>query len=295
MAIFFFRTSSVGRSTGRTAIGAAAYRAGERLRDERSGKLYNYSSRQDVLHQEITLPSQYSADTVGWARDRATLWNAAEHAESRRDSRVAREFLLNLPYELNDEQRLHLTRALAREIADRYGVAVDAAVHAPRPQGDPRNFHAHLLATTREVTAAGFGHKVGLDMNGSRRHERGLPSGADELRAIRASAALLINQELQAANVASRVDHRTLAAQGVAREPKVRLPWGAYRAEARGLHSEIAERVRAKYRARVQVRTPPSLEEIRRQAREEWLQMRTADKTVQTQANEKCADRDLAL
>ena len=295
MAIFFFNTSSVGRSAGRTAIGAAAYRAGERLRDERSGKLYNYSGRQDVLYREITLPAHFAAGTAGWARDRATLWNTAEHVEHRRDSRVAREYLLSLPHELNGEQRVHLTRALASAIANRYGVAVDVAVHAPRPHGDPRNFHAHLLATTREVTAAGLGDKVGLDMRGSRRCERGLPSGIDELRALRASTALLINQELQAANIAIRVDHRTLAAQGISREPRVLLPWGAYRTEARGLHSEIADRVRAKYRARVLARTPASLEDIRKQAREDWLQMRAADKPVQVHANEKGADRDFAL
>lgn len=295
MAIFLFRTSSVGRSAGRTAIGAAAYRAGERLRDERSGKLYNYSDRRDVLYREISLPSQFSAGAVSWARNRRTLWNAAELAEGRRDSRVAREFLLALPHELNDQQRVHLTRALSREISDRYGVAVDAAIHAPRPNGDPRNVHAHLLTTTREVTAAGLGDKVGLDMNGSRRYERGLPSGRDELCALRASAALLINRELQAANIASRVDHRSLAAQGIMREPRAHLPWGAYRAEARGLHSDIAERVRAKYRARVQARSPASLEDIRRQAREDWLQMRAVEKPVPAPAHAKGADHDFAL
>jgi len=295
VAIFLFRTSSVGRSAGRTAVGAAAYRAGERLRDERSGQLYNYSGRQDVLHREITLPAQFSAGSVGWAGDRATLWNAAEYAEGRRDSRVAREYLLALPHELTDEQRVHLTRTLAREISDRYGVAVDAAIHAPRANGDSRNFHAHLLATTREVTAAGLGDKAGLDMQGSRRYERGLLSGIDELRALRASAALVINRELQAANIASRVDHRTLAAQGIAREPRVWLPWGAYRAEARGLSSDIADRVRTKYRARVQARTPASLEDIRKQAREDWLQMRAAEKPAPASARDKNADHDFAL
>jgi hypothetical protein len=278
VAIFFFNTTSVGRSDGRTAIGAAAYRAGERLRDERTGKLYNYASRQDVLHKEITLPSHFAGDAASWARDRATLWNAAEYAESRGNARVAREYLLALPHELNAQQRVHLTRALSREIADRYGVAVDAAIHAPRAAGDARNFHVHLLATTRELTRTGLGSKAGSELSGRQRFERGLGRYDDELRALRGRTATLVNSELQAAQVAVRVDHRTLAEQGIERESRARLPWGAYRAEARGLRSAIAERVREKYRARVAARTQSaglqSLEDIRRQARENWLQMR---------------------
>ncbi|TLY75214.1 MAG: VirB4 family type IV secretion/conjugal transfer ATPase, partial [Gammaproteobacteria bacterium] len=49
----------------------------------------------------------------------------------------------------------------SREIAERYKVAVDLAVHEPREGGDPRNYHAHLLTTTREVTPAGLGAKAG--------------------------------------------------------------------------------------------------------------------------------------
>jgi ATP-dependent exoDNAse (exonuclease V) alpha subunit len=269
------------------------------LRDERTGTLYNYSGRQDVLHREITLPARFSGSEAEWARDRSTLWNMAERAEVRRDSRVAREYMLALPAELNSEQRVSLTRALSRDLADRYGVAIDAAIHAPRADGDQRNFHVHLLSTTREITASSLGAKTGLDMNGRQRRTQGLIRPREEFLALRERTANYVNEALATAQVAVRVDHRSLAAQGIDREPTARLPWGAYLAEKRGLQSDIADRVRNKYRARIQARaqakaaaapaadaTSP-LDEVRRQARENWLQMRAVppSKTTASIAN----------
>jgi hypothetical protein len=187
---------------------------------------------------------------------------------------------------VNTAQRLQLAREFSRELADRYNVAVDLAVHAPRAAGDTRNHHAHLLATSREVTAAGFGAKTGLDMASAERLRRGLLIGIAEIKAIRERWAVLSNQALAAAGLDVRIDHRSLRAQGIEREPVPQIPLASIQMERRGLRSEIAERIRARYRARVEARqagaaarsaAPPSpvgLHEIRRQAREAWLQLR---------------------
>jgi hypothetical protein len=256
MAILQLRIQPVSRGAGRTATSAAAYRAGERIRNERTGAVYDHSKREDVLHKEIFLPSslEQAADRMDWARDRSTLWNTAEKAEKQSNSRVAREYLVALPAELSAEQRVVLARAFSREIAERYNVAVDLAVHAPRPEGDPRNFHAHLLATTREVTPDGLGPKTGLDRNGEVRAELGLPKSRQEFADLRKRWAELTNDALREANIEARVDHRSLEAQGIDREPRPRLPWGAYQAERRGERSEIAERVRERHRQRVAAR-----------------------------------------
>jgi hypothetical protein len=257
VAIFHLDIKSVSRNTGRSATSAAAYRAGERIRDERTGALYDHSKREDVLHKEIFLPSSVDGTGAGmeWARDRSKLWNAAEKAERRNDSRVAREYLVALPAELSAERRVVLARAFSREVAERYNVAVDLAIHAPRPGGDPRNFHAHLLATTREVTPDGLGPKTGLDRTGETRSELGLPKTRQEYANLRARWAELTNEALREANIEARVDHRSLEAQGVDREPTFRLPRGAYEAERRGERSEVAERMRERYRQRVAARS----------------------------------------
>lgn len=300
MAIFHLDIKPVSRSSGRTATAAAAYRAGERIRDDRTGALYNHSRREDVLHKEIFIPASVDRPDAGmdWARNRATLWNMAEKAERQSNSRVAREYLVALPAELSAAQRVTLARAFSREIADRYRVAVDLAVHAPRPEGDQRNFHAHLLATTREVTPAGMGPKTGVDMEGGVRSELGLPPSRQEFRTLRARWAELTNEALREANVQARVDHRSLEAQGIDRIPRPRLPWAAVAAERRGERSEVAEQIRERHRARVQARaaeaaqarpqvapapapapaTAPAqdMDARRRQAVQDWLQYRAS-------------------
>jgi ATP-dependent exoDNAse (exonuclease V) alpha subunit len=304
MAIFYLQISSVTRAAGRRATAAAAYRAGERIRDERTGTVHNHARRRDVLHTEIFLPSQFHDAPLPWARNRERLWNTAEHAEKRHNARTAREFQVTLPAELNAEQRIALARAFSQEIAERYNVAVDLAVHAPRPGGDPRHFHAHLLATTREVTPAGLGAKTGLDLQARERRRRELPDHRNEFINVRERWAALTNEALRAANVAARIDHRSLAAQGVDREPLPAIPLMHLKMEQRGLSSELADRLRAEYRERVRRRLERSadrasseavtgqsqsvaspiasakttdVEEIRRQAREAWLLMRSKE------------------
>jgi hypothetical protein len=82
---------------------------------------------------------------------------------------------------------------------------VDIAIHAPRH--DPRNFHAHLLTTTREITPDGLGAKTAVELSGTERYKRGLPRAADEFIGIRERWATLTNEALREANVAARVSH----------------------------------------------------------------------------------------
>src|ERR1700722_3762408 len=299
MAVYFLNMKTFGRANGSSAASAIAYRAGERIQDARTGKTYDHSERQDVMHKEIVLPTKFADEEMAWARDRSNLWNSAESAETRRNARVAREYLVALPVELSPPQRVALVREFSQELSDRYGFAVDFAVHAPRdfPGSDPRNYHAHLLATTREVTAEGLGPKTTLEMNDGNRRKLGLDPVINELLHVRERWATVTNEALQEAHSAARVDHRTLEAQGIDREPRPRIPQAAFEMERHGYRSVVADRMREEYQARVQARLdrssasenldstaaqtrPPapakrqSLEDIRREARENWLRMR---------------------
>jgi len=219
------------------------------------------------------------------------------------NARVAREYLVVLPAELSPSQRLDLARGFSQQLSDRYRFAVDLAIHAPRdfPGSDPRNFHAHMLATTREVGAEGLGAKTTLELCDSKREELGLGPDINELLWVRERWATVTNAALREANVEARVDHRTLAAQGIDREPHLHIPRIPYELERRGYRSFVAERLRAEHQVRVQARLErtiaheattegtvgepavqrstanrniQSLDEIRREAREAWLQMR---------------------
>jgi ATP-dependent exoDNAse (exonuclease V) alpha subunit len=303
MAVYFLNMKTFGRAGGSSAASAVAYRAGERIRDERTGKTYDHSDRQDVMHKEIVLPKQFADEEMAWARDRASLWNAAESAETRKNARVAREYLVALPVELSPPQRLELVRGFSQELSDRYGFAVDFAIHAPRdfPGSDPRNFHAHLLTTTREVNVEGLGAKTTLDMSDGNRRELGLPPAINELLHVRERWAAVTNEALKEAHISTRVDHRSLDDQGIDREPSPRIPRAAFEMERHGYQSVVADRLREEYQARVQARlervaglnapiptqptvaeparwapasNPQSIEDIRREAREKWLRLR---------------------
>ena len=121
MASFHLAVKTISRSAGRSATAAAAYRAGVEITDERTGLVHDYTRKQGVEHNALVVP----ADAPAWANNRAALWNAAEQAETRKNSTVAREYEIALPAELSAEARRELALGLAREISERHGVAVD--------------------------------------------------------------------------------------------------------------------------------------------------------------------------
>jgi ATP-dependent exoDNAse (exonuclease V) alpha subunit len=256
MAIYFLNLKSLGRATGSSSVSAAAYRAGERIKDERTGRTYDHSGRQDVLHKAIMLPNRFAGEKMSWANDRSNLWNTAERAEVRSDARTAREYLVALPAELSPQARINLVTKFSRELVERYQFALDIAIHAPRdyPGSDPRNFHAHLLATTREVTPTGLGAKTTLEWSDTHRRQMGLGSAVGELLYVREHWATVANTALAQEHINARIDHRTLKAQGIDREPKPHIPHVAFEMERHGYRSVVAERIRADYQARVEAR-----------------------------------------
>ena len=277
MALYFLNMKTFGRSDGGSAPSAAAYRSGERIRDERTGRTYDHTDRQDVMHKEILLPPRFAGADMSWATDRSTLWNAAEAAESRKNARVAREYLIAVPEELSHPQRVDVVRGFAQELAERYGFAVDVAVHAPRNfrGSDPRNFHAHLLATTREVSPEGLGRKTTLDLSDGNRRMLGLGPAVRELLHVRRRWAEVANTALESAHVDARIDHRSLAAQGITRESKLWIPRVPYEIERRGGRSAVAEQIRDDHRARLERdRQHAGSEDIARRAIENWRQYR---------------------
>jgi hypothetical protein len=119
------------------------------------------------------------------------------------------------------------------------------------------------------------------------------------MMAIRERLASLTNDAYKAAGLELRVDHRSLAAQGIDREPMAEIPWAQLQMERRAVRLEIIERTRAQYRERIVAQAPnaehqdlassadsaertsspevpgtPRAEEIRRRAREAWLALR---------------------
>lgn len=207
MAIYHLSVKTISRSAGRSATAAAAYRAGVKITDERTGEIHDYTRKGGVESAELVLP----AGAPEWAADRAALWNAAEQAETRKNSTVAREFEIALPEELSPAERARLARDFARELVERHGCAADVCIHAPGKDGDDRNHHAHILLTTRRLGPEGLTEKT--------RELDDQKTGPQIVAQWRERFAALTNERLRENGIEARVDHRTLEAQGIEREP----------------------------------------------------------------------------
>jgi ATP-dependent exoDNAse (exonuclease V) alpha subunit len=160
MAQYRFSPKIVSRGDGDSVIAKAAYNAREDIRDERTGEMKRHAKRIGLEFSGIFAPK----NAPEWAKDRARLWNAVERREDeskrRATAQLARSLELNLPHELNAEQRRQLVRDFVREQFVRKGMIADVAIHRPHEDGDQRNYHAHILLTMREIGHDGFGDKV---------------------------------------------------------------------------------------------------------------------------------------
>lgn len=207
MAIYHLSVKAISRSAGRSGTASSAYRSGEKIEDERTGEVHDYTRRSGVESADLVLPE----DAPDWAADRAALWNAAEQAETRKNATVAREFEIALPEELPPAERRRLALDLAGELVQRHGCAADVAVHAPGKAGDQRNHHAHIMLTTRRIGPDGFTEKT--------RELDDRKTGKELVSEWRERFAELQNARLQENGIAAQVDHRSLEAQGQDRAP----------------------------------------------------------------------------
>lgn len=239
MAIYHLSTKPISRSSGRTATASIAYRAGIAIKDERTGKEHDYTKRGGVVSTRLHTPNNLDIK-------RDELWNLAEGAENRSNSRTAREIVVNLPYELSTRERVTLVNDFAEELASKYGVAVDVAVHLPDAEGDNRNHHAHIMLTTRKLERLESGRialtsKSQLEMSNTQLKERDLPSARDELKLIRKQWADMTNERLEHAQIDARIDHRSHAERGLDQLPTQKLGWEASALERKGIKTATGD------------------------------------------------------
>jgi len=231
MAIFHLNAKVISRGKGQSAIAAAAYRSGERLRDEQADEQKFYKARAErIVFTDIMAPK----DAPEWAHDRNQLWNQAERAEKRKDAQLAREIEVSLPHELTEQQREWLVKDFAREAFVRQGYAVDIAIHAPDKSADERNHHAHLMVTMRTLGPDGFAAMKDRSLNSK-----------EQMVAWREQWANLANRHLERHGHEARIDHRSLAARGIEQEPTIHLGYAANEIAQRGGQSDRMDELRA--------------------------------------------------
>ena len=229
MAIYHLHVKVIGRKAGSSAVAAAAYRSGSRLRDERLGREQDFSAKRGVVHSEVILPENAPQ---AWS-DRERLWNAVEASEVRKDAQLAREVEFALPREMSEAHGIELARDFVRGEFVGLGMIADLNVHWDRAEDGMPKPHAHVMLTMRAVDENGFGQKV-RDWNRTELVERWRERWAE-----------LANERLAELDIDARIDHRSLEAQGIALEPQSQIGAPAKRIEVRGFAGEGGEADRA--------------------------------------------------
>jgi hypothetical protein len=206
MAIYHLSVKPISRATKRSAVASAAYRAGEKIMDERTGETHDYSRKRGIVHSALILPG-------GGADDRASYWNRIEKHHKRGDAVLSREVEIAIPAELTEGQRQELATKFSRELANKYGVAADLNIHKPhRAKADTRNHHAHIMLSACYTQPDGTLGKKAVELDPIHCQRNKLENMADWTRKRWES---LANEALREAVSKSQIDRRTLKAQRI--------------------------------------------------------------------------------
>lgn len=269
MAIYHCHCKIISRGQGRSAVGAAAYRSGEKLYNEYDGIEHDYTKKGGVVYSEIMLcenaPKEY--------QDRQTLWNAVEQIEKSSKAQLAREYEVALPVELSREEQIKLVRDFAKENFVDNGMCVDFSIH-DKEDGNP---HAHIMLTTRPIEQDNsWGVKQRkeyiLDKKGQKQYDKKKQTykcktvkttnwdSKEFLQRSRESWAEKVNQELEKKSLPQRVDHRSFKEQGIEKIPTQHIGVSANAMEKRGIESQRGNENREIKKANGQIQTIEILE-----------------------------------
>lgn len=203
MAAYHLSGKIFSRAKGHSAVAKAAYRAGERLVDELTGEVQDYSKKRGVIHTEVLAPE----GAAEWVHDRQQLWNQVEARERRKDAVLAREIEVAIPRELSREARLELVREFVRDEFVARGMVADVCFH----EVESDKPHAHIMLTTRSIDADGFGNKV-REWNSH-----------DLFCNWRAHWSQYANRALEREGHEERIDHRSYVNRGIELEAQPKL------------------------------------------------------------------------
>ena len=190
---------TVSRSSGHSATAKIAYNCRDKITDLRTGEIHKYNSKkmsEDLVHSEIT----YKDLTLD-KKERSEIWNNAELAENRKDSRTAREYVVALPKELSTEQNIELVREFAKELTSKYNNLADWAIHNEKDGNG--NIHAHILTTTREFNpeTKQLGERTAIEWNNTKCQKNNVPVTQEQIKEIRKDWEIIQNKHLAMAGL----------------------------------------------------------------------------------------------
>lgn len=203
MAIYTIQIKPVSRSAGHSATAKIAYNCRDKITDHRTGEIHKYNSRKmsaDLLHSEIT----YKDLTLD-KNNREKIWNNAELADNRSNSRTAREYVIALPKELSTAQNIELVREFTKHLTEKYNNVADWAIHNEKDGNE--NVHAHILTTTRQfdLDTLNLTEKTDLELDNGRLKKEGKKISQEQIKDIRKNWEIIQNKHLAMAGLDLKV------------------------------------------------------------------------------------------
>lgn len=246
IAIYHCSIKIISRGKGKSAVAAAAYRSGEKIKNDYDGVQHDYTNKQGITHAEIILPPHAPPEFA----KRSVLWNSVEQIEKSKNSQLAREIEIAIPRELSAEQQISLVREYVKDNFVSAGMCADFAIH-DKEDGNP---HAHIMLTMRPLEAdGGWGAKSKKEYITDKNGERvKLKNGNFKTRKIdtvdwnnpdkaelwRSAWAEISNKYLADNEISERIDHRSFERQGIEQIPSIHLGVAASQMERKGIITE---------------------------------------------------------
>ena len=263
MAIYHMQAKVVSRGSGRSAVAASAYMSCSRMYNDYDGIQHDYTKKHGLIYQEVMIPPMAPSE---W-NDREQLWNAVEETEKTKDSRLAREFVVALPVELDKDSNISLLQDFIKKNFVDMGMCADFAIH----DTDGHNPHAHILLTVRPLNENGTwqyktekeylcikdGEEKGYERIDkhpkSSRYGRQNPiseqwNSDEQLCIWRANWTDAVNKMLARNQINATIDHRSFADQGITEQPTIHEGYIAQNMEKKGMiadRCEINRQIRA--------------------------------------------------
>ena len=247
MAIYHCCVKIGSRGKGQSAVAAAAYRSGEKLTDQETGLISDYTRKGGVVFSEISICDNAPAEYV----DREVLWNAVHQIEKTKDAQLWREIEVALPKELDRAEQIETVREYVKGLTAQ-GMCADWSLH-DKGDGNP---HAHIMLTVRSIEPSGKwaskSRKVyDLDENGQRIFQKVDKTGRkqykchkedyknwnqkERIEEWRAAWAECCNARLAEHD---RIDHRSYERQGIDKIPTVHEGYVARKLVVQGQQSD---------------------------------------------------------
>jgi len=246
-AIYHLSIKIIKRTAAKSAVGAAAYRAGEKLLNDYDGLTHDYTRKSGVIHKEIMLPDHAPPEYA----DRRTLWNAVEAVEKNKNAQLAREIEIALPKELSQEENIELAKEYVKKNFVNHGMVADVCFH-DREDGNP---HVHVMLTMRPLKEDGSWDdkqrkEYMLDGNGEKIYD--MKKRQYKCKSIattdwndRANSEIWreawadeVNAFLLQKNIETRIDHLSYKRQGVDKIPTIHMGAAASEMERNGILTE---------------------------------------------------------